>query len=70
MALSEAPHGVNLKVTAITAEEKMKRHLMNLGIMPGATIVSLYGSGGDIIVQIKNGKIALGKTLSADIFVE
>lgn len=70
MSLANAPYGVSLKITEVTIEEKMKRHLQNLGILPGATIVSLYGSGGDIVVKIKSGKMALGKTLSANIFVE
>lgn len=70
MALSDAPYGVNLEIVEVTAEENMKRHLRNLGILPGASVVSLYGSGGDIIVQIKSGKIALGKSLSSSIFVK
>lgn len=70
MALSSAPFGVELTIKNVTVEEKMKKHLMNLGIMPGSMIKSLYGSGGDIIIQVKNGKIALSKALSSNIFVE
>ena len=70
MSLSSAPFGRELTIKQVNLEDKMKKHLMNMGILAGESIISLYGTGGDIIVLVKSGRIALGKALSSNIIVE
>lgn len=69
MALAFAPRGKGLIITKITADEKTKRHLGNLGLTVGGSVVSLYDNGGDVIVRIKDGKLALNKALALKIMV-
>ena len=70
MYLAFAPHGGNLVVTGVRADEKVKRHLESLGILPGCVMISLYDNGGDVIVKIGDGKLALGKSVALKVEVE
>lgn len=69
MPLVAAPIGTDMKITKVLTDEKTKRHLENLGILAGGTIMLISESKGDLIVKIKDGRIALNKQLAMKIFV-
>jgi len=69
MALAFAPFGRELKITKILADEKTKRHLKNLGLIIGADIISMYDNCGNVIIKVKDCKLALNKTLALKIYV-
>lgn len=70
MYLAFAPYGESLVVTGVRADGNVKRHLESLGIMPGCVMTSLYDNGGDVIVKIGDGKLALGKSVALKVEVE
>ena len=69
MPLIVAPTGKDLRVTKVAADDKTRRHLENLGILTGATIVPLSESNGNVILKIKDGRLALDRQLAMKIFV-
>ena len=69
MPIFAAPTGVELKVTKVLADEKTKRHLENLGILTGSAVTLLSSSDGNIIVKIKDGRVAINKQLAMKILV-
>lgn len=69
MALAFAPFGQSFKVTRINAEEKVIRHLNNLGLVVGAEITPVFDNGGDVILKIKDCRVALNKALAMRIMV-
>lgn len=69
MPLSIAPMGKPLKVIRTSAEENVKRHLANLGILPGAEVVMLSEQNGNVIIKVKDCKLALNKQLATGIVV-
>ncbi len=69
MPLIVAPTGKDLRVTKVAADDKTRRHLENLGILTGATIVTLSESNGNVILKIKDGRLALDRQLAMKIFV-
>ena len=69
MPLTIAPTGTTLKIIKLLVDDKTKRHLENLGLLIGAEIINLYQSAGDIILKIKDGRIAINKSLALKIFV-
>ncbi len=69
MPIVIAPHNCILKIVRITAEEKLKKHLENLGIAVNGEITVLSSSGGSVVLKVKDGKIALDRDVSAKIFV-
>lgn len=69
MPIAVAPAGRKMKVVKVTADDKTRRHLENLGITAGAEIEVISGSGGSIICKVKDGRLALDKNLSTKILV-
>lgn len=69
MPLMIAPVGEDLRITKVSADEKTKHHLENLGILEGESVLILSQQSGSIIIKIKEGRIALDKRLAGKIFV-
>ena len=58
-----------LKIIKILADEKVKKHLESLGITINSEITILSVSGGSVICKVKEGRLALDKTLATKIVV-
>lgn len=69
MPLTMAPAGRELKIVKVLAEEAVKHHLENLGILAGENISVLSASGGNVILLVKNGRLAINKDLAVKILV-
>ena len=69
MPIVMAPVNRELKIVKIIADEKVKKHLENLGVMINGEITVLSSSGGTVVCKIKDGRIALDGNLSTKIFV-
>ncbi len=69
MPVSIAPLNVVMRVTKVAADEKVKKHLESLGITIGSNIKVLQASSGNFILIVKDGRLALDKTLANKIFV-
>jgi len=69
MPLVVAPLNQVLTITKILVDEKTKRHLENLGILKNAQIMVLSQSNGDIIIRVKEGRLAINKDTALKIFV-
>ena len=50
-------------------DEKIKRHLENLGISVNSELEVLSVSGGSVIVRVKEGRLALDRDMATRIFV-
>ena len=69
MPLPIAPAGEELTVRKILADEKNKRHYEILGITIGSKITVLSEVGGSVILKVKEGRLALDRTLAMKILV-
>ena len=69
MPIVIAPFNTELKVVRILADEKTKKHLESLGITVSGTLTVLSSGGGSVILKIKDGRIALDKSVATKIFV-
>lgn len=69
MPIAFAPTGKELRVIKVLADEKTKKHLGDLGITVNATLTVLSSEGGTVICMIKDGRLALDRTLSTKILV-
>ena len=68
--LAIAEEGKTLKVIRVTTDEKTKRHLENLGVLRGSEIEIISKRCGNLILRVKDGRLAINKGLSAKIFVD
>ncbi|MBO4594091.1 MAG: ferrous iron transport protein A [Clostridia bacterium] len=69
MPIVMAPVNRELKIVKIIADDKVKKHLENLGVTVNGEITVLSSSGGTVVCKIKDGRIAFDGNLSTKIFV-
>ncbi|MDE6104150.1 MAG: ferrous iron transport protein A [Clostridia bacterium] len=69
MPIAIAPTGRELSIRRVGADEKIKRHLQELGISEGGKITLVSSNGGNVIVIVKEGRLCLDKTLAGKILV-
>ena len=70
MPLGIAPLGKKVTISEVLVDDSYKKHFNNLGIIPGQSITLSNSNNGDLIVKIKEGRIAINKGLSMKIMVE
>ncbi len=69
MPLALAPQGETMQIVKISANDKVSRHLENLGIVSGADIALLSESNGNMIVRIGDTRLALDSSVARAIVV-
>ena len=69
MPLKMAPLGEEVEIRRLAADEKVKRHLENLGLAVGQKVTALSSEGGALILKVKDGRMALDRKMSAGIFI-
>ena len=69
MPLVLAATDVDLKVIKILVDDKTKKHLESLGITINSTIKLVSASGGNVICIVKDGRLALDKSIATKILV-
>lgn len=69
MPIRMAPIGEELEIKRVSADEKVKRHLENLGLLVGQKVELISAQGGAVILKVKEGRIALDAKMAAGIFV-
>ena len=69
MPIAFAPSNCELEVRKIGAEDKLKKHLQELGITVGSKITLISSTGGNVIVVVKEGRLCLDRTLAGKILV-
>ena len=69
MPIVVAPENTLLRIIKILVDEKTKRYLENLGILVNANVMVLSRNDGNIIIKVKDGRLALNKDTALKIFV-
>ena len=69
MPIRLAPIGEEVEIKRVSADEKVKHHLENLGIAIGQKVTVLSSQGGALILKVKDGRMALDSKMAAGIFV-
>lgn len=69
MLLVLAPTDVDLKVIKILVDDRTKKHLESLGITINSTMKLISTSGGNVICIVKDGRLALDKSIATKILV-
>ena len=69
MPLPIAPVNRELTVRSIGLDDKVKKHLMDLGITIGSKLTVLSSGGGGVIAAVKSGRLCLDKDVASKIMV-
>lgn len=68
--LSDTKNFNEYSIVSIDAAFDKKRHLRDLGLIEGANIIVLSNNNGNIIIYIRNTRLAITKNLSINIMVD
>lgn len=69
MPLLMARRGETNKISAVRGKEEIKRFLANLGFVEGSDVTVISEIDGNLIVNVKDARIALSKQMAAKIFI-
>ena len=68
--LSFAKQDEKLRIVRVSGKEDAIRHAEELGFVPDAEVMVVSQHGGNLIVKVKNSRVAIGRDLAAKISVE
>ncbi len=69
MPISIAPLNKELRVIRVSSDPKVKKHLESLGILINSIITVLSSDNGNVIIALKDGRLALDRNIASSIFV-
>lgn len=69
MPLSMLNIGDSRRINKIQGRDETRRFLESLGFVAGSTVSIVSENGGNFIVNVKDSRIALSKSLACKIFV-
>ena len=69
MPLLLAAAGDTVKVQRVSGAPEVKKHLEDLGFVPDTPVEVIQSQGGDMIVKIRDSKLALTKEMAQKIKV-
>lgn len=69
MPIALAPINTEMKIVKILVDEKLKKHLASLGMNLNSTITVVSSVNGGVVVAIKEGRLALDRSVANKILV-
>lgn len=69
LPLNAAPLGSEVTVARVAAEDKVKKHLEDLGILAGQTVTPMSDSMGNTVVKVKESRLVMNRDLAQKIYV-
>lgn len=69
MPLTMAKAGDTVIIRRITGRDEVRQHLAELGFVVGESVTVVNVLGGNLILQVKESRIALDQTLAMRILV-
>ena len=69
MPLTLAALGEECIIKRIGGNAEVRAHLQNLGFVSGAVVTVVSSMGGNLIVNVKNARIAVSREMAQKIFV-
>ena len=69
MPLNLAPRDEENVIRRVGGNAEVRQHLENLGFVPGASVKIVSEMSGNVIVNVKESRVAISKEMAAKIFV-
>ena len=70
MPLTMVGRGEQVNIQKITGKDEVRQHLAELGFVVDGTVTVVNEIAGNLILQVKNSRIALDKTMANRIMVD
>ena len=69
MPLTLAEEGVENIIKRIGGSPEVKKHLENLGFVAGGTVMVITTMAGNVIVNVKEARVAISKEMAQKILI-
>ena len=69
MPLTLAALGEEIIIKRIGGNAEVRAHLQNLGFVSGAVVTVVNSMGGNLIVNVKNARIAISREMAQKIMI-
>ena len=69
MPLTLAPVGEESMIRRVGGKAEVLAHLENLGFVPGGFVTVIAAMGGNLIVNVKESRVAISKEMASKIMV-
>ena len=69
MPLVYAAAGEEILIQRVGGSPEVKKHLENLGFVPGSIVTVITENNGNIIVKVKESRVAISKEMAQKIIV-
>lgn len=69
MPLTYASVGEESTILRVGGRSEVRAHLENLGFVPGGSVTVISTIGGNLIVNVKESRVAISQEMAAKIFV-
>ena len=69
MPLTLAKQGETVTIRKITGKDEIRQHLAELGFVGDGTVTVVSELGGNLIVQVKDSRIALDRTMANRVMI-
>lgn len=69
MPLSFAEVGEESTIVKISGNAEVKKHLSDLGFVPGGNVTVVSTMGGNLIINVKESRVAISKEMAQKIYV-
>ena len=69
MPLTMAKTGENVVIRRITGTDEVRQHLAELGFVVDETVTVVTELGGNLILRVKDSRVALDKTMACRIMI-
>ena len=69
MPLTMAREGEVTSIKRVGGKEEVRRHLENMGFVPGTDVTVVSVNNGNVIVNVKESRVAISKEMANRIMV-
>ena len=69
MPLTRAKTGETVTIRKMTGKDEVRQHIAELGFVVDGDVTVMSGNGGNLIVQVKDSRIALDRTMANRIMI-
>jgi len=69
MPLAMIEEGTTASIKRVAGKEEVRRHLESMGFVPGTDITVISVNGGNVIVNVKESRVAISKEMANKIMI-
>ena len=69
MPLTMAREGEVTSIKRVGGKEEVRRHLENMGFVPGTNVTVISVKNGNVIVNVKDARVAISKEMANKIMI-